>query len=35
MNDLLVSAGWLAQHLDQVVVVDVRWDPAGGTAGVA
>ena len=35
MNDLLVSAGWLAEHLDDVVVVDVRWDPADGTAGAA
>jgi thiosulfate/3-mercaptopyruvate sulfurtransferase len=33
MNDLLVTAGWLAEHRDEVVVADVRWDPAGGTAG--
>src|SRR5215212_940910 len=33
MTDLLVSADWLATHLDDVVVADVRWDTAEGTAG--
>jgi len=28
---LLVEAEWLASHLDEVVVADVRWSPAGGT----
>jgi thiosulfate/3-mercaptopyruvate sulfurtransferase len=32
MTDLLVDAAWLAEHLDEVVVVDVRWSPTGGTA---
>jgi thiosulfate/3-mercaptopyruvate sulfurtransferase len=32
MTDLLVDAGWLAGHLDDVVVADVRWSPMGGTA---
>jgi thiosulfate/3-mercaptopyruvate sulfurtransferase len=27
---LLVDADWLARHLDEVIVVDVRWSPAGG-----
>jgi len=29
--DLLVSPEWLAEHLRDVVVADVRWDPEGGT----
>jgi thiosulfate/3-mercaptopyruvate sulfurtransferase len=33
MSDLLVSADWLATHLDQVVVADVRWDPQERAAG--
>ncbi|MDP9184325.1 MAG: sulfurtransferase [Actinomycetota bacterium] len=32
MNQLLVDAAWLAAHLDEVVVADVRWSPTGGTA---
>jgi thiosulfate/3-mercaptopyruvate sulfurtransferase len=32
MNDLLVDAAWLAAHRDDVVVADVRWSAAGGTA---
>ncbi len=31
MNDLLVDAVWLASHLDDVVVADVRWSATGGT----
>jgi thiosulfate/3-mercaptopyruvate sulfurtransferase len=32
MTELLVDAGWLADHLDEVVVADVRWSPSGGTS---
>jgi thiosulfate/3-mercaptopyruvate sulfurtransferase len=32
MSGLLVDAKWLAAHLDEVVVADVRWSPTGGTA---
>lgn len=35
MSDLLVSSDWLAAHLDEVVIADVRWDPQGGTDGAA
>lgn len=31
----LVDAGWLAQNLDSVVVVDVRWSVAGGAGRAA
>ncbi|MEP6757968.1 MAG: sulfurtransferase [Actinomycetota bacterium] len=30
--NLLVDPSWLAEHLDEVVVVDVRWSIGGGTA---
>jgi thiosulfate/3-mercaptopyruvate sulfurtransferase len=33
VNATLVDAGWLADHLDEVVVADVRWSPSEGTAG--
>jgi thiosulfate/3-mercaptopyruvate sulfurtransferase len=29
---LLIDAAWLEAHRDEVVVADVRWSPAGGTA---
>jgi thiosulfate/3-mercaptopyruvate sulfurtransferase len=29
---LLVDAGWLAEHRDEVDLVDVRWSPTEGTA---
>ena len=29
---LLVDADWLAEHRDEVDLVDVRWSPTGGTA---
>jgi thiosulfate/3-mercaptopyruvate sulfurtransferase len=29
---LLVDAGWLAGHRDEVDLVDVRWSPTGGTS---
>lgn len=32
MTDLLVDAAWLASHRDDVVVADVRWSAAAGTA---
>ncbi len=32
MTELLVAPAWLAEHLDEVVVADVRWSPTGGTA---
>jgi thiosulfate/3-mercaptopyruvate sulfurtransferase len=32
MTDLLVDAGWLAGHLDDVIVADIRWSATGGTA---
>ena len=32
MTELLVAPAWLAAHLEDVVVVDVRWSPTGGTA---
>jgi thiosulfate/3-mercaptopyruvate sulfurtransferase len=32
MTELLVAPAWLAEHLDDVIVVDVRWSPTGGTA---
>jgi thiosulfate/3-mercaptopyruvate sulfurtransferase len=32
MSDLLVDGAWLASHLDDVVVADVRWSATGGTA---
>lgn len=32
MIPLLVDATWLADHLDEVIVVDVRWSATGGTA---
>src|SRR4051794_41492190 len=32
MTDLLVDASWLASHRDDVVVADVRWSAAAGTA---
>jgi thiosulfate/3-mercaptopyruvate sulfurtransferase len=31
MNGLLVDPSWLAEHLEEVIVADVRWSPAGGT----
>jgi thiosulfate/3-mercaptopyruvate sulfurtransferase len=31
MTQLLVEAAWLAEHRSEVVVVDVRWSPGGGT----
>jgi thiosulfate/3-mercaptopyruvate sulfurtransferase len=33
VNGPLVDAEWLAAHLDEVVVADVRWSPTAGTAG--
>jgi thiosulfate/3-mercaptopyruvate sulfurtransferase len=35
MSELLVSPSWLAEHLDEVVAADVRWDPHGGTDAAA
>lgn len=32
MSDPLVQPAWLADHLGEVFVADVRWSPAGGTA---
>jgi thiosulfate/3-mercaptopyruvate sulfurtransferase len=32
MSDLLVGATWLEAHREEVVVADVRWAPALGTA---
>ena len=32
MTELLVAPAWLAAHLEDVVVVDVRWSPTGRTA---
>jgi thiosulfate/3-mercaptopyruvate sulfurtransferase len=32
VSDLLVQPAWLAEHLDAVIVADVRWSPADGTA---
>jgi thiosulfate/3-mercaptopyruvate sulfurtransferase len=32
---LLVETAWLAAHLTDVVVADVRWSPTGGTAEAA
>jgi thiosulfate/3-mercaptopyruvate sulfurtransferase len=31
MSDLLVDAGWLVAHRDELVVADVRWSATGGT----
>jgi thiosulfate/3-mercaptopyruvate sulfurtransferase len=31
VSDLLAEPAWLAEHLDEVIVADVRWSPAGGT----
>jgi thiosulfate/3-mercaptopyruvate sulfurtransferase len=33
VSDLLVQPAWLAVHLEDVIVADVRWSPADGTAG--
>jgi thiosulfate/3-mercaptopyruvate sulfurtransferase len=33
MSAELVDADWLAAHLDEVVVADVRWSPTESTAG--
>jgi thiosulfate/3-mercaptopyruvate sulfurtransferase len=32
VTEILVDAEWLAEHLGEVVVADVRWSPSGGTA---
>jgi len=32
MSQILVDATWLADHLDEVIVADVRWSASGGTA---